>query len=361
MICIDSDKLARYFEGKYTAEDEKYVLELFRDESRSKLLKSQISTQWKEFQRKSDIPERDLEHVLHKIHFSINLEKDRRERNPLYRFKSWYYRIAAVILLPLMIASGMVVFQLLKSDDNKGQKGWAAIHSTMGSRVSFNLPDGSSGWLNSGSTLKYALNFNENRMVELEGEAYFDVVHARSHPFYVKTSDIRIKVLGTKFNVKSYPDDKTIETTLLSGLVEIETLSPEAGEGRKLILKPNQKATFRKNIENITVQNQTDKVLIPRGIKEIGIFEDIDTTPITSWKDSRLIFINEPFESLLVKLERWYDVKIALRDSALMKLSYTGKFENETVEQAFNAIKVATPNIDFKINKNNIEIFLKHQ
>jgi len=359
MICIDRDKLERYFNGKYTAEDEKYILEVFRDENRSQVLKSHLSTQWKEFQRKPDIPEKNLEHILHKIHYAINLEKEHRERNPLFRLRSWYNRIAAIILLPLLAAGGLALFQLLKPDDTSAEKAWAAIHSTMGSRVSFHLPDGSKGWLNSGSTLKYALNFNDNRMVELEGEAYFDVVHAKNHPFYVKTSDIRIKVLGTKFNVKSYPDDKTIETTLLSGLVEIETLSPEAGEGRKLILKPNQKATFRKNTGSFPVKKNVVEQQAPLRIKEIGIFEDIDTTPITSWKDSRLIFINEPFESLLVKLERWYDVKITLKDSALMKLSYTGKFENETVEQAFNAIKVATPNIDFKMNKNNIEIFLK--
>ena len=359
MICIEREKLERYFEGKYTAEDEKYVMELFRDESRSQVLKSQLSTQWKEFQKRQDIPEKDLEHVLHKIHYSINLDKDQRERNLVFRLKKWYYRIAAVILLPLLAAGGFIIFQLSSSGDSNAPEGWAAIHSTMGSRVSFNLPDGSQGWLNSGSTLKYALNFNDNRMVELEGEAYFDVVHAKSHPFYVRTSDVRIKVLGTRFNVKSYPDDKTIETTLLSGLVEIETLSPDAGGGRKIILKPNQKATFRKNIEQMAVHDEMNEPISPRGIKEIGIFEDIDTTPITSWKDSRLIFINEPFESLLIKLERWYDVKITLKDSALMKLSYTGKFDNETVEQAFNAIKVATPNIDYQINKNNIEIFLK--
>jgi len=359
MICIDRDKLERYFEGKYTAEEEQYILELFQDESRTKILKSELSIQWKEFQRKSNVPEKDLEHILHKIHYSINLNKDRRERNPVFMLKRWYYRIAAIILLPLLAAGGIAVFQLIKSDDSNMQKGWATIHSTMGSRVSFNLPDGSTGWLNSGSTLKYDLNFIDNRLVELEGEAYFDVVHARSHPFYVRTSDIRIKVLGTKFNVKSYPDDKTIETTLLSGLVEIETLSPVAGGGRKLILKPNQKATFRKNIEHITIQNEINEPLSPRGIKEIGIFEDIDTTPITSWKDSRLIFINEPFESLLKKMERWYDVDISLKDSAVNSLSYTGVFQDETVEQALKALKVATPNLNYTMNKNKVELFIR--
>ncbi len=359
MICIEGDKLEHYFTGKYSDDDEKYVLELFSDENRSKVLKSHLSTQWKEFQRKSDIPEKDLEHILHKIHYSINLNKDLSERNPFIRLKRWYYRIAAIILLPFLIAGGILVYRLMKSDDTYVNKGWAVVHSTMGSRVGFSLPDGSTGWLNSGSTLKYALNFNDNRTVELEGEAYFDVIHSRAHPFYVKTSDIMVKVLGTRFNVRSYPDDKTIETTLLSGLVEIETLSPEVGKGRKLILKPNQKATFRKNTEQMNIHENKTRLESPTGIKEIGIFEDIDTTPITSWKDSRLIFIKEPFESLLKKMERWYDVEISLKDSAVNKLSYTGVFENETVEQALKALKVATPNLEYTMNKNKVELFIK--
>ena len=110
MICIDRDKLERYFEGKYTAEEEQYILELFQDESRTKILKSELSIQWKEFQRKSNVPEKDLEHILHKIHYSINLNKDRRERNPVFRLKRWYYRIAAIILLPLLAAGGIAVF-----------------------------------------------------------------------------------------------------------------------------------------------------------------------------------------------------------------------------------------------------------
>lgn len=359
MIYIDQEKLERYFQGKYTSDDEKYVLELFRDENKSKALKSLLASQWKEFQENDDVPQKNLEHILYKIHYTISLNNNRKENLPLFRLKRWYLRIAAVILFPLLIGGGIAVFQILRSEDITQQTSWAVIHSTMGSRVSFNLPDGSKGWLNSGSTLKYAMNFDVNRMVYLRGEAYFDVVHAKNHPFYVKTSDIIIKVLGTKFNVKSYPEDKTIETTLLSGVVEIETISPDAGEARKLVLRPNQKATFRKNTENVVLRNNTATPEAKGRIKEIGIFEDVDTAPITSWKDSRLIFINEPFESLRVKLERWYNVNITLRDSALMKLSYTGKFENETVEQALNAIKVATPKIDFKMNKNNIEIFLK--
>ncbi len=358
-INIDWEKLEHYFNGNYTKEDEQYTFKVFEEPEAKGVLKSFLSKQWKEFQHKADIPEKNLEHLLHRIHYSINIQNDIRTNSILHKLSRWYFRIAAVLMIPLLIAAAFVINQYIHPAQNNLVTGWAEIHSTMGSRVSFNLPDGSKGWLNSGSTLKYAMNFNENRNVELVGEAYFDVAKSKMHPFYVKTSDIKIKVVGTKFNVKSYPDDKIIETTLLSGVIEIETLSPDAKERRKLILNENQQATFRKSTESMEVRNNQVSPLTPYGIKEIGIYEDIDTAPITSWKDSKLIFINEPFESLLVKLERWYDVNISVKDSALMKLSYTGRFENETVEQAMKAIKIATPNIDYRMNKNNIDIFLK--
>ncbi|MBN2611416.1 MAG: DUF4974 domain-containing protein [Bacteroidales bacterium] len=359
MTQIDWTKIDRYFTGGYSGEDEQYVLTLFSDPEKKDILKSYLSRQWKEFQRKPDIPEKNLDHILHRIHYSINVENDVKRKNWRNRIGSWYYRIAAVLLLPLMIGGVIAVYNLTKPASPTFEFGMAEIHSTMGSRVSFNLPDGSKGWLNSGSTLRYPMNFKEDRKVELTGEAYFDVVKSKSQPFYVKTSDIQIKVLGTQFNVKSYPDDKTIETTLVSGMIEIETLSDDAKERRKLILNPNQKATFRKGAEKLTVQNNSEEPLTPQGIKEIGIYDDIDPVPITSWKDSKLIFINEPFESLLKKMERWYDVEIKFKDSAIDGLSYTGIFQDETVEQALKALKLATPDLGFTLDKNKIEIYIR--
>ena len=93
--------------------------------------------------------------------------------------------------------------------------------STKGSRSRSLLPDGTTVWLNAGSKLYYENDFNGTREVRLEGEAFFDVVKQTDRPFIVHTSGIDIKVLGTAFNVKSYPEDKTVETTLYRGLVQV--------------------------------------------------------------------------------------------------------------------------------------------
>ena len=193
---VDKEKLERYFNGESGSDDAGYIQEAFTDESKKSALKSFLAHQWNCFIDNADVPEKNLDHVLHKIHFRINVDKNITENKPFYRILKFYYRAAAVILLPLLIAGGILIYRQYGGERNYARIAWAEIHSTMGSRVSFNLPDGSRGWLNSGSTLKYALNFSQNRRVELDGEAYFDVVPDKSHPFFVRTSAIQLKVLG---------------------------------------------------------------------------------------------------------------------------------------------------------------------
>jgi len=324
-------------------------------------LKSQLVHQWNCFLDNADIPEKNLDHVLHKIHFRINVDKNISENKPFYTLLKFYYRVAAVILLPLLIAGGVMAYRQFAGERRYAGIAWAEIHSTMGSRVSFNLPDGSTGWLNSGSTLKYALNFDGNRRVELEGEAYFDVVKDKSRPFFVRTSDIELKVLGTTFNLKSYPEDKTVEATLLTGMVEIKTLSEMPGSKQPVILKSNQKATFHKATDPLTPDENKATPEKIKGIRAVRISRDVDALPVVSWKDHKLVFVNEPFESLLVKIERWYDVEFTLLDNPADNLSYTGVFEKETVEQALRALELATPYFSYTINKNNIAVSFRNK
>jgi len=353
---VDKEKLERYFNSESGIEDAGYIQETFTDEGKKSELKSHLAHQWNCYLDNTDTPEKNLDHLLHKIHFRINMDKNISENKPFYKLLKFYYRVAAAILLPLLIAGGVLAYRQFAGESRYAGIAWAEIHSTMGSRVSFNLPDGSTGWLNSGSTLKYALNFDKNRRVELEGEAYFDVVKDKSRPFFVRTSQIELKVLGTTFNLKSYSEDKTVEAMLLTGMIEIKTLSGMQGGKQTVILKPNQKATFQKTSERlIPNENQVAPEKI-QGIKAVRISQDVDALPVVSWKDHKLVFVNEPFESLLVKIERWYDVEITLLDNPADNLSYTGVFEKETVEQALRALELATPDFSYTINKNKIAV-----
>lgn len=217
-----------------------------------------------------------------------------------------------------------------------------------GSKSKITLPDGSTVNLNSGSVLRYPAQFdNENRKVSIEGEAYFDVKKDPNHPFLVRTNGVTVRVLGTKFNVKSYPDEKNVETTLVTGKVELYANDQEINDkNRLMILTPNQQAVFE------VQKGKKDSIM------SMVHNVNVDVTPIISWKDSRLMFRDEKFVDLAQKLERWYNVDIEIADPKLRSTAFSGVFVKETIEQSLNALELATP-FKYRMEKNRIVILRK--
>jgi transmembrane sensor len=236
------------------------------------------------------------------------------------------------------------------------------IEAHNGSRTRSVLADGSTVWLNAGSKLYYENDFTgTTREIRLDGEAFFDIVKKTDHPFIVHTSGIDIKVLGTSFNVKSYPEDKTVETTLYRGSVKV--FRHEESEKKAIQLKPNEKLILSKEAaiaeENLSYQTKTSSPA--KAISAISTIAHIDSTKKenerieTAWVYNRLEFRGDNFEVLARKLERWYNVTIVFTDETVKELSFVGTFETETVEQAFRSLKVANT-FNYKIN--NHEIFV---
>ena len=239
------------------------------------------------------------------------------------------------------------------------------IEANKGSRSEVILPDGSKVWLNGGSQLKMLPEFYKGkRTVFLIGEAFFDITKKGKDNFFrVKTSDIQIKVLGTQFNLKSYPEEGTVETTLEEGSVVIEKETEE-----RLIsiatLSPNEKAIFikkegRVSIDGIEEEGTNEPLLTQKKQRKesVVIRENIDTKLYTSWKEGHLIFKDESLKNIVVKMERWYDVKINIENPILKYLQFTANFKNETIGQALYALKL-THNFIYKhdIEKNLITI-----
>jgi transmembrane sensor len=244
------------------------------------------------------------------------------------------------------------------------------VSTKYGSRTNLRLPDGTQVWLNSGSKLSYDKTYgNTIREVSLSGEAYFDVVKNPAHPFVIHTGSIEIKVLGTAFNVKSFPGEKNIETSLIRGSIEV-TFKNRPSE--KIILKPNEKL-ITANEEIIKEAPKTEALaekIKPADTKAISkqeplvlvshlTYEPHDSTVIeTSWMDNKLIFRSEPFEELAVKMERWYGVNIRFADEKIKPKRLNGIFENESIQQALQALQLITP-FTYTINKNDIAISSK--
>jgi transmembrane sensor len=237
------------------------------------------------------------------------------------------------------------------------------------------LPDSTQVWLNAGSKLSYNKSYgNGLREVSLSGEAYFDVVKNPAHPFIIHTSSIDIKVLGTAFNVKSFPGEKNTETSLIRGSIEVTFKNRPA---EKIILKPNEKLITANNDTALSAAAVTPytapgaiKDKLTAATKSAASQEPVvtvshityaprDSTVIeTSWMEHKLIFRSETFEELAIKMERWYGVNIRFADNAIKPKKLNGIFENETILQALQALQLITP-FSYKMNRHEIVISSK--
>ena len=235
------------------------------------------------------------------------------------------------------------------------------ITTKNGSKTYLVLADGTKVWLNAGSKLSYdADKYGDKfREVSLIGEAFFDVTKNPEKPFIIHTSNMDIKVLGTAFNVRCYPNEKKTETSLVRGRIEV-TLKNRPSE--KIYLKPNEKLTLiNDNIVAPAIANNKkvkNLIEIPDALVTIGHLThlNLDSTIVeTSWVENKLEFRSEAFEDVASKMEKWYAVKIYIMDENLKKEHLTGSFETETVEQALSALQYTTK-FKFTINKNAITI-----
>lgn len=288
------------------------------------------------------------------VHEEVMYEEPARKR----KWMPWALALGAVI-----ITASAFLYQQSGGDNTTAAEMPARneISTRYGSKTSLVLPDGSKVWLNAGSKLSYDKNYgNSLREVTLAGEAFFDVVKNPSRPFIIHTSKMEVRVLGTAFNVKCYPDEKKTETSLIRGSVEITLKNrPE-----KIVLKPNEKIVINDDEPNDEQPVQTTATKTGGPVKPaepIFTLEHITREPVnneiieTSWIDNRLIFNNETFEEIAVKMERWYAVHISVESETLKKKRFTGTFENETVSQALSAMQLTLP-FGYSISKDQIII-----
>jgi transmembrane sensor len=232
------------------------------------------------------------------------------------------------------------------------------IFTGSGSRTHLTLPDGTLVWLNAGSRLTYGKNYGvAGREVSLTGEAFFDVAKNVERPFLIHTTRIDIRVLGTSFNVKSYPTDKTTEATLLHGSIEV-SINDRPNE--KIILKPDEKLVVAN--DDSTLHRSGPPKSAPAGTDESLVtirkptYEHTTGAVIeTSWVNDKLTFQEEAFDELSRQMERWYGVTIRFEDPGLEQLQFTGSFKGETIQQALDALSL-TARFTYIIEGNQVVI-----
>jgi len=323
---IDYKILKNFAGGKYSLQDYKIVSRWFEDQNNEAELKDAIQQHWNEFSTENVDTEKDLSLLLIKLKQQIASKKT--TLNFKNKFRQFYMRAAAILLLPLVLYSVYSTFQTSPSTENPVS---IEIFSPQGARTHFQLPDGTQGWLNSGSSIKYAGNFEKKRDINLTGEAWFDVVHNERKPFVVKTKALNVQVLGTKFNVASFAEEDKTEVVLQEGKVQVNGNEKEFST----ILKPDEKFTFDHNSQSSTIQT-------------------VNANQFSAWKDGLLVFRNEQLSEVLKRIGRWYNVEIILTDAELAKFRYRATFQEEPLEEVIRLISLTIP-IEYNFDNRRVD------
>ncbi|MDP4208830.1 MAG: FecR family protein [Bacteroidota bacterium] len=273
------------------------------------------------------------------------------------------YRLLAVASVMLFFSLGTIATLLLSKGGPNRQLS-EVVHEIIvpkGGKSELVLPDGTHVWLNAGSRLRYKGNYGfTNRNVYLEGEGYFSVVKNPQKPFVVDAFGVKIKALGTSFNVKAYPEEREVTTTLVEGKVKIE------GKGVNIMLKPKQVVVLTKEAQDCPKGNLPDDenttqtqglgrgsdLAVNNGVK---VDSDVNTNIYTSWKDNIWIINSESLENISQILERKFNVTVQIESPRLNQYRFTGRFNKETLEQILNVIELTAP-IKYEINKGVVSI-----
>jgi len=279
------------------------------------------------------------------------------------RFIRMFYRIiAAASILFILISTGWFLILNQKKEQQVKQN---VVSTKNGSKSKIELPDGTKVWLNAGSKLIYDDDYGkESRNLELEGEAFFDVVHNKNMPLVIKTRHMNVKVLGTAFNVRAYPGDVTSEAALIRGAIEVSF--PDRPM-EKLLLKPQQKITIVNRdaiLNNPLVATRSkdapvdQESIIPVISVSSLTYNKKDSAVIeTSWLNNKLIFRKKELGELSKDIERWFNVTVYFEDSSLIGKRFTGTFHNENIQEALVALQLTYP-FHFRFEKNNNTVFI---
>ncbi len=321
------NKIIRLFSGEASSPEKKEIKNWITLSEDNKKLYADLQEIWLASGVSKNSDAYDIENAIDKFKGKIAIREKGNKKIKITDMLKYAAIISLIIALPFMYLIGKKGTQL--NDD------YTTITCAFGDKSTVSLPDGSLVYLNSGSKLGFNNNFKGNaRKVTLEGEAYFSVVKNKKRPFKVHTSEIEIEVLGTEFNLKAYPDEEMVTTTLAEGSIRIRSNSQRA------IMKPNQKMVFDRTVGKMTLHS----------LKDIS--------PETEWKDGRMIFRNESLEEMELKLERWFDVDIEFADEHVKLKKFTGILERESILEALSYFNYSEQ-VGYRINDNEITFYSK--
>ena len=313
------DLMSAYITGNLTESEQHELTDYLELNPSDHKILEDYRLLWEESDLKIDIKSIDVEKALRQTKLRLSFNKS----NILLLLQ----KAAAIFILAGFLSMTYLYFHKSASITNLNQDQVITqeISTIFGNRSKFQLPDGTTVCLNSGSKLIFPSEFKgKTRKVELIGEAFFEVTPNTAKPFIVKTADIDIKVLGTAFNIQAYPKAKEISTTLVHGKVVLER-GFKGVMNQIADLKPSDRAVFKLNDKVITISKE----------------EDLDK--FIAWKDGKLVFFNDPIEEVANKLGNWYNVTVTINNLSIKRYRFTATFTDEPIEKVLELLSKSSP------------------
>lgn len=290
-----------------------------------------------------------IQKVLNRLNDKIDAQQ---KSQHIIKERSLWIKISGIAAILLI---GLLTYLYYVKTEKPVAQSPNIVSTKKGSKSNIILPDGTKVWINADTKLIYdESKWGSSRDVQLEGEAYFDVIKDNKRPFTVYTNSMEIRVTGTAFNVRAYASEKRTETTLIRGSVEVLL---KKDEGKKIILTPNDKLIVPNSyMQASTNKDDTDKA--EEAIQLLTIKGDTNASNVkeTQWIRNRLVFEKETFSDIIPVLERWYDVKINLQKSAISNKTFSGTFENDSLEDVLESFKFSL-GFQYTVQKNKIIIY----
>lgn len=248
----------------------------------------------------------------------LHLDDIKSRSRKVYLFKE-FLKIASVVLIAVL----STLFFTREPNDNGAMQ---AIFVPSGKHLNITLPDGTSVWLNAKTSIKYPVSFNKKeRLVEIDGQAYFDVAKNPDVPFIVSTKKGRVEALGTKFDVLAYSEDNRFEVMLMEGSVRVDLNS---APDQSCLLHPNEQAYMMNG--QLLVKNALD-------------------TMSYEWRNGILSFKNQSMADIMNTFEKVFDVRVIIEDPTIRNQHLTGKFR--TVDGIDYALKILQREQNFNITE----------
>lgn len=308
----------KYLMKNATKEERAQLLEFLNDETKKQQIEAFMDKTWIDTSKKeADMNPKSS--VLANIKSEIKKEQSIPKQSNIFKLQLVYQWVAAASIIGIMALGGWL---LLQQPTGKVFEKILAVNTGEYARQ-FELPDGSMVWLNAASKLEYAKNFQENRQLYLEGEAYFEVKKDSLHPFEVLAGKVKTTVLGTEFNVNAYPDFEEVKVSLEEGKVLVS--KQDVNSSFQQMLSPKEELTFNKPAETYST----------------GIF--VQDNPYI-WTEDIILFDGDDIQRVIKILEKHYKVTFEIEATSLRKIELVHRIDKKkfTLKQALAQISKLT-------------------